>query len=98
MSSKKKKPVVVFDIHRGIYFGYLVKVENEGRTVTLEGARHCYYYPVAEAGHKGVYGLATVGPGDGAKIGPQVNMTVHDVSKWVDCTTKAVKRWKAAKW
>ena len=98
MTAKKKKPVVAFDIHRGIYFGYLVKTENQGRTVTLDKARHCFTFPVTEAGHKGVYGLATVGPGEGAKIGPPVTMTVHDVSKWVDCTPKAVKRWLAAKW
>ena len=98
MTAKKKKPVLVLDTHRGIYFGYLVKTENNGRTVTLEGMRHCYYYPVAEAGNKGVYGLATVGPAKGAKIGPPVTATIHDVSKWVDCTKEAVKRWKAAKW
>ena len=95
---KTKRPVLILDTHRGIYFGYLVSVTHEGRTVKLEKARHCFYFPVAEAGHKGVYGLATVGPADGAKVGPEVTMTVHDVAKIVDCTPKAVKRWTKVLW
>ena len=99
MSTKKtKKPVVVFDIHRGIYFGYLVKHDLDRKTVRLKGGRHCFYFPIAEAGHKGVYGLATVGPGEGSKVGPSVTMTVHDVSKVVDCEPRAVKMWEKARW
>lgn len=94
----KKKAVVVFDTHRGIYFGYLVKTENAGRTVTLKNARHCFYFPIAEAGHRGVYGLATVGPGEGSRVGPKVTMTVHDVSKVVNCEPQAVKLWEKAQW
>jgi len=100
MATKKKtkRAVMILDTHRGIYFGYLVKTSNAGRTVTLEGARHCFYFPVAKAGHKGVYGLATVGPRKDAKIGPRVNMDVHDVAKIIDCTDKAIKAWEGASW
>jgi hypothetical protein len=98
MSKKTEKPVLVLDTHRGIYFGYLVAITNDGRTVKLEKGRHCFYYPTAEAGHRGVYGLATVGPAEGAKIGPEVTMTINDVAKIVDCTPKAVQRWKKISW
>lgn len=98
MTKAKNRAVLVLDTHRGIYFGYLVSTTNAGRTVTLEGARHCFYFPAAETGNKGVYGLATVGPAKGAKIGPRVTMTVHDVSKVVDCTPDAVTAWEKAEW
>lgn len=95
---KSKKAVVVFDTHRGIYFGHLVSTTNAGRTVKLEMARHCFYFPTPDAGNRGVYSLATVGPCEGAKIGPEVTMTVHDVSNVVECTDKATKRWKQIVW
>ena len=98
MTTKQKPPVLVLDFHRGIYFGRLVRTLNKGRSVVLEQMRHCFYYPVAEAGNKGVYGLATVGPAEGAKVGPPVTATIHDVAKIVDCSPEAVARWEAIKW
>jgi hypothetical protein len=95
---KTRKPVLILDKYRGIYFGYLQSTANDGHTVKLTGARHCCCYPVAEAGHKGVYGLATVGPAAGAKIGPRVTMTVHGVVKIVDCEDAAVERWEKVSW
>lgn len=100
MASKKteKPPVMVFDIHRGVYFGYLVEHDIDRKMVRLEGAKHCFYYPAAKTGPKGVYGLAIVGPGEKAKVGPAVNMIVHDISKVVECTTEAHEAWKVATW
>jgi hypothetical protein len=93
-----KKPVLILDTHRGIYFGDLVaKYDNDAR-VKLKNARHCFYFPVAELGHKGVYGLATVGPAKGAKVGPRVDMIIRDVAKIVTCTPSAVARWESATW
>ena len=89
---------MVTDTHRGIYFGWLVWESEDQSRVKLEKARHCFYFPVAEAGHRGVYGLATVGPGEGAKIGPAVTMVVRDVAKIVDCTEAAVAAWDMASW
>lgn len=96
---KKKKPVVVFDCHRGIYFGYLKKVDEKLKTVTLENARHCYYFGVPrDETQRGAYSLASYGPAGDSKIGPRVTMQIFDISKIVDCTKEAVARWEAAKW
>ena len=94
---KPKRPVLVTDTHRGIYFGYLVKHDIPNRTVKLEGMRHCFYYTLTDA-NEGTYGLATSGPAKGSKIGPCVNATIHDVSKVVDCSVSAVDRWESATW
>ena len=97
MSSKKHKPVVILDTHRGIYFGYLVSVRENGNAVKLENARHCYYFRHA-ANDYGVYSLASSGPASGSKIGPRVNMIVRDVSKIIDCSPVATKKWESASW
>jgi hypothetical protein len=104
-AAKKKKenkkqfpPVVIYDQLRGIYFGYLVYHNEKLETAKLVGARHCYGFPVPSAGNKGVYSLATIGPGDGAKIGPRVTMTIHKVSKVVEATPQAVEAWEGASW
>ena len=46
-ATKKQRPVVIFDTHRGVYFGYLVSVTNQGSTVKLTGARHCFYWSIS---------------------------------------------------
>ena len=98
MNKTSKKYVVVFDTHRGIYFGRLARTFNEGRSVVLEGFRHCYYYASTPEA-RGNFGLATHGPGSGSKIGPPVpKVTVHDVSKVCECTAQAVKRFEVATW
>ena len=96
MSKAKKRPVLVTDTHRGVYFGYLKKIENAGKTVHLEGMRNAFYYRVK--GEKGVYALAVSGPAPGSKVGPRVNAQVNDVSKIVDCTSAATEQWEAAAW
>ena len=95
-----KKPVVVTDYHRGIVFGYLVETLEGGNAVRLENARHCYGYVIEENddGDKGFCALATVGPCEGSKIGPRVNMIVRDISKIIDCSDEAVEKWEEAKW
>ncbi len=95
--TKTRRPVLVTDRHRGIYFGYLVRTLEGGNAVRLEGMRHCFYYRPA-SGHCGVYALATVGPGSGSKIGPPVTATIRDVKNIADCEPAAVKRWEAAAW
>ncbi len=91
----KKKPVIIFDTHRGFYFGYLVSKTNQGKTVKLERARHCFYLRTKkEGGHVGNYSAASYGPCSGSKIGPCVTMTINDVSKIVECSDEAVERWE----
>lgn len=95
--SDKKRPVVVFDTHRGIYFGYMVEEFNAGRSVVLEGFRHCFEFRTEAA--KGSYSLVTHGPGRGSKIGPPCpRVTVHDVAKVCECTAVAAEGWEAATW
>jgi len=96
----EKKPVVIFDDSRGIYFGYLVELieRNPLPAVKLERARHCYYQQHVNDNSRGNYGLATEGPGNRSKIGPPVTMTVYGVKKIVDCSKAAEKRWLEATW
>jgi len=95
----KKKPVLILDSHRGIYFGYLASRTSEGKTVRLTRARHCFYFVAKQQdGESGVYSLATAGPQSGSKIGPRVTMTVNDVTKIIDCSSEAVERWESATW
>jgi hypothetical protein len=95
--ASKKRAVLVTDSHRGIYFGYLVRTLEGGNAVRLERARHCYYYAL-NSEHRGTFGLASGGPGDGSKVGPRVTMLVRDVVTVADCEPAAVKRWEAATW
>jgi len=99
MTKEKEQAVLILDIHRGIYFGYLKATKNHERTVVLERARQAYYYTTKnEDGEKGVYALATSGPQDGSKIGPRVTITVHDVGKIVECTELAIAAWEKQIW
>ena len=88
---------LVLDTHRGIYFGDVVEVDHDRHICRMENARHCYYFPRPD-GDKGTYSLATVGPQNGAKVGPPVTMTVYDVAKIIDATPVAIEAWKSAKW
>jgi len=99
MTKKKEKPVLILDAHRGIYFGYLVSKTNNGSTVKLVRARHCFYFVTKKRdGESGVYSLATSGPQTGSKIGPRVTMTIGSVLKIIDCEKKAVESWESATW
>tara|TARA_Y100000310_G_C20460086_1_gene704915 strand:- start:21 stop:320 length:300 start_codon:yes stop_codon:yes gene_type:complete len=98
MSVQENRPVLILDCHRGIYFGYLVEELDGGKTVILENARHCFYFVKPAKEHEGVYGLATIGPQKGSRVGPRVDMKVMDVTKIVTCTSVAVVAWEAARW
>lgn len=97
----KTRPCLILDKHRGIYMAANVTAVREtpaGVAVDAEGIRHVFYYPVADQGHKGVYGLATVGPADGAKIGPAVTGTIYDVVKVIDASPAAMERLAGVSW
>jgi hypothetical protein len=95
--NEKRRPVLVLDTHRGIYWGYIVETLEGGNAVRLENARHCFYFNAVD-GHEGVYGLAAAGPGKGSKIGPKVDMLIRDVSKVVECSKEAATRWESVAW
>jgi len=96
---KRKKYVLVTDIHRGVYMGYLVEIKNKGRTVKLEEMRHIFYMKAGQDNkNKGVYALATIGPPPGSHVGPAVTAIIHDVAKVVDATETARKRAEKATW
>lgn len=100
MEKLLKQKVLVFDKHRGIYWGVLSEILENNNTVYLTNARHCFYFGVRTENpdHKGVYSLATLGPTENSKIGPQVNLYIRDVSKIVECSSEANIAWEQRKW
>jgi hypothetical protein len=93
-SGNPEIPVLITTAHRGVFFGYTNN--PSGKTVVLNRARCCIYWP---ASNKGFVGLASAGPLEGAKIGPATGaMTLHDVTCAIECSPEAVKRWEAAPW
>lgn len=89
----KDRPVLVTTSYRGIFFGYTDKID--GDTITLKRARNCLYYPPET---KGFLGLASNGPGAGARIGPAAKITLRGVTCVAECTPDAVMAWEAAPW
>lgn len=91
---KKGTAVLVTNCHRGIYYGRCDRWSEDKKVIHLKRARHCFYYSECE----GTYSLATKGPQEGSKIGPEVNMIITDVATVTTCTDEAVKAWESAKW
>jgi hypothetical protein len=91
--SKQERAVLVTTAHRGVFFGYAK--ETGGATIKLRAARNCVYWPV---GNKGFLGLASMGPVNGAKIGPSADIELRDITCVAECTEEATKAWEAAPW
>ena len=91
--SNAERAVLVTTLHRGVFFGYADK--TEGSTIKLRAARNCIYWPAA---NKGFMGLASVGPVDGARIGPAADIELRDITAVVECTPAAVEGWEKAPW
>lgn len=93
----KKYPVVATTSHRGVFFGYIDKVElPENETIELENAMMAVYWP---PDNHGVLGLAVEGPKRGAKIGPSVpKLLINHVDALMECTEIAVKQWVKGLW
>ncbi len=85
--------VVVTTAHRGVFGGFATETNN--KTINLRYARNCLYWP-SNVG--GFVGLASTGPNLQTKIGPAVDMTLHDVTAVLKCTPEAEKAWINAKW
>lgn len=88
-----ERPVLVTTAHRGVFFGYATK--TDGPIIKLCRARNCIYWPVA---NKGFLGLASMGPVDGAKIGPAADVELRDITCVAECSEEAVKAWEVAPW
>ncbi len=92
--TKMKKAVVVTTKHRGVFFGY-VEGDTSKRTLELKGARNCLYWP---AETHGFLGLASKGPPKDARVGPAVNLKLHDITCVVECSKEATVQWEAEPW
>lgn len=80
--------------HRGVFFGYGEPTTE--KTIRLERARMCIYWPTE---NKGVLGLAAMGPVKGSKIGPAVPaITLQGVTAITEVGEEAVKRWESQPW
>ena len=94
MTENEKKRVLVTTSHRGVFFGKLV--EDNGKTVTLEGCRNCLYW---SADVRGFLGLSVTGPTSDCRIGPTAESVVlRDVTSVTKCSDEATKAWESAEW
>lgn len=88
--------VVVTTEFRGVFFGTLAEYDKQERTVTLTQGRNCLSWP---SSNRGFLGLASDGPRDGAKVGPEVDtLDLARVTSVTLCSEEAVARWEAGPW
>lgn len=97
MAKVKRRPVVVTNHHRGIYFGHIVAELEGGNAVKLEGCRVVFSYQCLP-GHEGIGGLASGGPGPRTKACPPVDAKIRDVANVMECSAEAAELWDDAKW
>ena len=91
-----ERAVVVTTQHRGVFFGYLNDDPVLANTITLQRARMCVYWPSSS---HGVLGLASDGPGKGAKVSPAVpRLALIAVTAVMDATARAVRAWENEPW
>jgi hypothetical protein len=87
-------PLLVTTAHKGVFFGY--GTPTTGKTIRLEKARMCVYWP---SELHGVLGLAMKGPNKGSRVGPAVKaITITDVTSVAEVSEEAVKGWEAEPW
>lgn len=86
-------PVLVTNIHRGVYFGWTT--DKSARPIVLHRFRHCVYLEQTQ----GNYSAAVDGPGGRSKIGPEcIEVEVGDVANVVVCTAEAAAKFSSAGW
>lgn len=89
----KARPVIVTTEFRGVFFGYAD--DTSGDTIVLKNARNCIYWSQATGGFMG---LASKGPGNGSRIGAQVDqIELRKVTSVVEVTPEAIEAWTEAK-
>lgn len=90
---KSERAVLVTTAHKGVFFGYASK--TDGATISLRAARNCLYWG---ANNKGFLGLASMGPLNGARVGPAADIELRDITCIAEVSAEAVKLWEAAPW
>ena len=96
--TKKKRMVVVTtdNTRRGVFFGELVKHNENFDIVELKDAQMAVYW---SSQTKGVLGLASIGPQQGSKITPIIPaITLNGVTSIMDTSKEAVEQWKKQPW
>lgn len=92
-STHTERAVLVTTEHRGVFFGYAT--DTSGDVIALKRARNCIYWPAAT---KGFLGLASDGPGGGARVGPPADIELRKITCVAEVTEAAAKAWEAAPW
>lgn len=93
--TKTVRPVVATTLHKGVFFGYVDKIEPDNKIV-LTDAQMCVYWS-SDIG--GVLGLAATGPSKGCRVSPVIpRISLTDVTAILDCTDAAVEAWKGRPW
>jgi hypothetical protein len=97
MATKKTtQSVLVTTAHRGVFWGRLVrrKLESDGLTVVLEGARCGIRWSTTG----GFLELAEKGPNTHSKIGSVApRLELRQVTSISDCTPEATAAWEKIK-
>lgn len=89
-------PVLVTTAHRGVFFGFVKVLLNTENVIVLTQVQMAVMWSQAM---KGVFGLASIGPDKGCRIGGAVpELTLVGVTAVAPCTPEAVKRFQDAPW
>jgi hypothetical protein len=85
---------------RGVYAGLVDLQQADGDTIRdVEKLRHVYYWASHGGADDGVYALATLGPAEGSKVGPPVDVPLlRNVEKIVRIEAAAAPAWERASW
>jgi hypothetical protein len=93
MTTENERYVLVTTQHRGVFAGYAT--DTSGTTINLRAARNCIYWPSST---KGFLGLASIGPQEGARVGPAADIELRGITCVAECTPEAVKAWESQPW
>src|SRR5438105_2509301 len=94
--SPSQRAVVVTTEFRGVFFGYVEEDSDLPAKIALSRVHNCVYWASSV---RGVLGLASEGPNDQCRIGPQVpHATLWKITGVFDCTTTAVEKWESQPW
>jgi len=95
MAKTKERAVMITTEFRGVFFGYMDKMPENG-SVTLKQAQNCVYW---SSDVKGFMGLAATGPTKSCKVGPAVpSITLNKITAIVEVAPKAEEAWLKQPW
>jgi hypothetical protein len=95
VAKTKEKAVMVTTEFRGVFFGYMSKIPEDGG-ITLKRAQNCVYW---SSDVKGFMGLAATGPTKSCKVGPAVpSITLQKVTAVVEVSANAEEAWLKQPW